>query len=878
MATKINIDGYNSYSGTDIVVTAQLSQINGSDKLSKKCYVLGSLQTISISTYQDKSPVRAIGNINAKDYLMGPRSIAGSLVFAVFDRHFAYDIFNDLKEFSGKGVLLTDEIPALDITICFSNEYGKKSKMVLYGVKMISEGQVMSINDLFTENTYQFVGTGLENLTPEDSVYPSFTSSSKKQDVYIESSDIPFDDVDLSGMGSKFSYTGDKYNQDYFGKSDNFSYIEINQPLTDDDYGTIIVALNNPNAIELKLTNKYLTDENPIEYFYNAGLFNNNNIWSLNVPQGNYNLICIDKETQEELEVIENINVYYSNEIIDLNDYPLIDSISDTSIKATINNPEHDTLVIALDNTIIESQKTDNNKQYIFENLLPDTKYIIYSINSNNDEQSKKSSCTTLLKPTQLKEDFKSFIENNKNLWINDLSEFNYDALFENNNTDYNLINKIIKNASEDIKYELLIYAIKYQNSLSKSVNSDNRINQIINDNLLEPSFNIKDNYDYLNFYYTNNDKEYYATSKSSYDTDFIFNDFYNKHLFVYAIDSNKLKSLRYDFYTFNDLENKLEDYRYKTINYNDYNYNLYKNKNANFDENLLEAIVLKENNSPSLSLLKAPYVSYDINKQTLYINLDYEGLLDNDKKYYLCISSKNDIFQHLPINKILLSDVFEFTLDKYHSHILKDNYYFIYIENEEYKIISDTSIISTYPDDSNLTNYNYSNVKKELIEFKNTLIDKYNCSDLIETTYLSSISNEDIFTKNIHNIFRQELLNEGINSIQYSNLDSVFFDSIVNNYDSYVYSAIVNYDNNTKELTFYDNNFNLIILDFYTDEDYPVKTLIENNNVINLNKDSYYTVVYGINKNTKQKTGFFLKNNVMNKIYLYKLLLKEDM
>ena len=153
MAT-FTLDGYNSYSGCDIVVTASLPLINGQSV--GKYYTLGSIQTLSISTHQDKRPVRSLGVINAKDYVMGPRTIAGSMVFAVFNKHFATEIMKDLGT-----VLLPDEIPALDITISFANEYGKKSRMAIYGVKLINEGQVMSINDLYTENTYQFVALGL---------------------------------------------------------------------------------------------------------------------------------------------------------------------------------------------------------------------------------------------------------------------------------------------------------------------------------------------------------------------------------------------------------------------------------------------------------------------------------------------------------------------------------------------------------------------------------------------------------------------------------------------------------------------------------------------------------------------------------------------
>ena len=162
-----NIEGYNSYSGCDITVTASLPIING--ETIGKYYTLGSIQTLSISTHQDKRPVRSLGVINAKDYVMGPRTIAGSMVFAVFNKHFASEILNDLGAASGDGVVLPDEIPALDITINFANEYGRMSRMAIYGVKLINEGQVMSINDLYTENTYQFVALGLEPLSAEDS-------------------------------------------------------------------------------------------------------------------------------------------------------------------------------------------------------------------------------------------------------------------------------------------------------------------------------------------------------------------------------------------------------------------------------------------------------------------------------------------------------------------------------------------------------------------------------------------------------------------------------------------------------------------------------------------------------------------------------------
>ena len=78
---------YTSYSGADIVATIQA--IGG------KPMVFGELQTITYSTHREVQPIRSIGNINPRGFTRGPRTIAGSMIFTVFDRHV---IQNVLKE------------------------------------------------------------------------------------------------------------------------------------------------------------------------------------------------------------------------------------------------------------------------------------------------------------------------------------------------------------------------------------------------------------------------------------------------------------------------------------------------------------------------------------------------------------------------------------------------------------------------------------------------------------------------------------------------------------------------------------------------------------------------------------------------------------
>ena len=65
--------------------------------------------------------------------------------------------------------------------------------------------------------------------------------------------------------------------------------------------------------------------------------------------------------------------------------------------------------------------------------------------------------------------------------------------------------------------------------------------------------------------------------------------------------------------------------------------------------------------NNPKYSLLEAPKVSYDFKAETLYVKLCFKELMDDDKKYYLCIRKKEDAFQNVPIVKI---DI-DYTMDE---------------------------------------------------------------------------------------------------------------------------------------------------------------------------------------------------------------------
>lgn len=156
---------YNTFSGTDI--SAQILV-----PFEEKPLVLGELQTISYSIHRENKPVRCLGHVNPSGFVRGPRTIAGSMIFTVFDSYAFYRLrqYQDLV-YSGTQpnqypiYPLADMLPAFDILITFSNEYGKFARMKIFGVTIVDEGGTMSIEDLVVEQTYTYVARGIQPIT-----------------------------------------------------------------------------------------------------------------------------------------------------------------------------------------------------------------------------------------------------------------------------------------------------------------------------------------------------------------------------------------------------------------------------------------------------------------------------------------------------------------------------------------------------------------------------------------------------------------------------------------------------------------------------------------------------------------------------------------
>lgn len=866
-------EGYNSYAGTDVVVTAQLAYL-GNDKLKNKCYILGSLQTISISTYQDKKPVRAIGNINAIDYVMGQRTIAGSLVFAVFDRHFADEIFKDLKQYTGKTVLLTDEIPPLDLTIIFANEYGKKSKMILYGVRMISEGQVMSINDLYTENTYQFVALGMEPLTAENTEYESSTKNNTKDNGSGGSgSNSKSDPKDTNNPKKtnnvnsiKDSINTNTNNYSIVDTSSKegqikYKYYKVNQPISDNGYGIVNFDIYNKAG-----TNIYIVDKNNgKETIYNDDILETNS-WHVELPQGEYTIKYINS-TENEYSETNNLSIKYDkNENKEKNDYTIINYVTNNLLYLDSNNSNHNKLIIEkCENNHISEVPITKNKVFVTD-LENNSLYKFYTTNGINN--SKVNYVKTLSLENEDLLMLIEYVKYNKNLWINDFSNFDFNQL---NNGGLTLLDKIINLQDSKYKQELLLYAIKLQNDLINVYNNLNEINKLINTDLLNIKLKSNNEINKINIYDATNNNEYFKYTIYNLNNN-TFIGYPNKR-YIYQPITDNIKGIKYNYCFLEKSEKeKLEAYSKKYFLENQ-DLTKYKNEYINYDDELLKAILIKDKNYPDKYILEGPAFTYN---DLLIVDIDYQDCLEKNKNYYLCISSIYDVLNYIPIRKIKFSSIDkELVLENYKTGLINNNYYLIWVEDEDFNKISLSTIISTYSDILYLEDYKSIYVNNFLNQLTKILLNSLSCKDLLNSIYFS-IRSYNPFPKNMVYLFEQELINQGYYSLYSNNLDFILFTLLkITKPNTKNLCDKIKISND--KVTFINpKNCKVVIVNYYLDNDFPV---ISDSNLfeIDLNNNSLYTLLYLKDNNMIDSSGFILINNLNSKYYNYEIEIEVD-
>jgi hypothetical protein len=131
------------------------------DLTDKPIIELGSLYSFNYSSYREKTAVRSLGRVSAKDYTRGQRTIAGSMNFAVFQSHelmdfLRYRVDSDGNRTTANEIVLLDQLPKFNLMLIMINEYGGASLMHMFGVTISTEAQQSSANDLALMNNVTF--------------------------------------------------------------------------------------------------------------------------------------------------------------------------------------------------------------------------------------------------------------------------------------------------------------------------------------------------------------------------------------------------------------------------------------------------------------------------------------------------------------------------------------------------------------------------------------------------------------------------------------------------------------------------------------------------------------------------------------------------
>lgn len=847
--SKFELKGYNSYSGCDIIVTARLNVLTETKKeLKEKVYTLGSLQTLSVSTHQDKKPVRVIGSVNALDYVMGQRTIAGSLVFAVFDQHFATEMFKDLEEATGKTFFLPDELPALDFTITFANEYGRQSRMAIYGVRIINEGQVMSINDLYTENTYQFVATAMEPLKKGIQVG---SSSSANKTPYINSSQESVE-VNAVSIGEEIYKQSQIIN---LNENTKVSLIvNVEQPTYINQEGIVklyISPIQSSGTISIldKKKNKIVLDipvtQNSSQYsvFLRSGDYS---AWYHNNGQ------ILSNTVSFIINTISNMEYSY-------NDTPVIENVTDTTITALSNNPTH-TIGVCVDMITLKEIESDiNSRIFKFDNLSPNTKYQVYT--KHKDSFSNITEVKTLEKEYQNLIIFKDYVKCNKNLLSKDFD--NYQEIL-NKLVDDNYLYTLIKEKSIEAK-ELIFMAIKYKNEITSVINNDNTTNMPKKkiDNIYGNTFNFENGVAKANIFINKNKRDYFEASET-YPIEVTYTGKPNSLYNVISVNNDFIKSPKYTFYAFSDNDKANIEKQFGDVNVlNSLDTIQLSNNKLSIDS--LKCLTAKMNKAKDIDLLKAPS-AYINDICDLIANIDYKDILGLDKKYYLCISNLNECLDKTPFRKIEINTTYNnIIIENSLTAINKKDIFAIWIEDEQFNIVSELGFTSALEDIEDLNSYI---VKEEIIDIAKKIENNIGKIGLL-TDIINSINYESIDTKDIYKELALIFTNQK-EEISYDLMYELFkvkFNSICTNKEKYK-TAI--YNTNSKTINFENAKDVELVHIAIKKDDYIIRVIDDNQANVNSNYD--FNLFYLISSNPVIKSGFVLISNNTIKSHLINL------
>lgn len=708
-----------SFSGCDIV--ASIDILDSSNI--RKSHILGSLLTLTYSTFQDKKPVRSLGNINAKDYVYGPRTIAGTMIFAVFNKHIIYEISG------GNETSLMDELPPFDISISYANEYGIQSRMAIYGVRIVSEGQTVSVNDIYTENTYQYVAQDIEYIN--DTTKNTLKKSKGNSKIITSVSDT----VTAATPASKLVELIDKNNVLNTSSSKK---------------ATVVLSCKAVDALSLKKLGIAKLTLNPSQKDGITTITGTNGTINVDNSEFPNSTLYIPLQCGDYTAIYENANSgLKSNEVSFNIGYKEVDNVStapliiqrtDSSIKVMINNLHHDTLkygVVVNGADIVYSSKNINSRTATITNLVPDTTYSIYSC--NKDDTSYKVTVKTLKTKTVLfdliedtinsnavklkypKGDYLAVISYAKQIYLDNesksqafsvsdsLMSIRQKAVLDYNVTeDTNLKANYLKimNICSNLT-DIVLNISNNENYYSNKYSEIKLPKQLEQTDLLLNGFSISDNIRKINIYDPLNKMSLVKTINTADQNTLSIANLKNGKYSALCIDKNNRYSPISEFYIL-DSNEKTDYYNNVVPLISKYNTDAeyYKQKlemeSGEFDALNTDAqsrILFESVNNPLVALFKAPEVT-DCSQNGITVSIDTSDVFFGSSKYYLVLCELNGVITNtINFKKEIIQNTNEIVFEDSLYGIKDNTTYCVWIENEDGEQVS--TAVTTRIDDS---------------------------------------------------------------------------------------------------------------------------------------------------------------------------------
>jgi hypothetical protein len=169
-------------------------------------FPLGSLHTISYSSFRENFAVRTLGKVQAKGYTQGPRTVAGTMIFNTLQEHELYKLHQLNSDENLKGshpkARMLDQIKPFNVLLLFANEYGAYSTLHLFDVLIGTEGQTMSIDQVVTQNSMNFYATEMLPMRAIGNAYKTFSNMLEQE---IESAQSEQKGSDSSPSNATFN-------------------------------------------------------------------------------------------------------------------------------------------------------------------------------------------------------------------------------------------------------------------------------------------------------------------------------------------------------------------------------------------------------------------------------------------------------------------------------------------------------------------------------------------------------------------------------------------------------------------------------------------------------------------------------------------------